>query len=82
MLPVSTQLPVPAANVIVQLPPAPLTATVPPGVPAGELTVAVTVVVPPTPMVLGATLIDTVGVTLFTVNEVVPLPLLYLASPP
>ena len=47
VLPVSTQLPVPAASVIVQLPPAPLTATVPVGVPLPPLTVAVIVEVPP-----------------------------------
>ena len=73
MLPVSTQFPVPAASVIVQLPPAPLTATVPVGVPLAPLTVAVMVVVPPTVMDVGAALNDTVAAFVFTVSVVDPL---------
>ena len=66
---------------IVQVPPAPLTLTVPPGVPAAELTVAFTVLVPPTPIVDGVAVIDTAGVTLFTLTVEVPLALKYFASP-
>ena len=67
VLPVSTQLPAPAFSVIVQLPPAPLTATVPVGVPAPPLTVAVIVVVPLTVIVAGAALRATVAVAALTV---------------
>ena len=81
-MPVNTQLPVPADSVIVQLPPAPLTATVPVGVPLDPLTVAVIVVVAPTVIVEGAALKVTVAAAVLTVSVVVPLALLYFASPP
>ena len=58
---------------IVQLPPAPLTATAPVGVPAPPLTDAVMVVVWFWLMVTGDALRLIAGVALFTVNVVVPL---------
>jgi hypothetical protein len=56
------QLPVPPDNVIVQLPPAPLTATVPVGVPWLPETVAVIVELPPTATDVGFALSDTLAV--------------------
>ena len=82
LLPASVQVPVPAESVTVQLPPAPLTDTVPDGVPALPLTVAVTVVVCPTLIVDGDTLTLTEGVALITVSVVVPLLAPYMPSPP
>jgi hypothetical protein len=70
--PVSEQVPVPPDNVIVQDPPAPLIATVPVGVPTPPETVAVTVVLWPSEIVVGLTLIETDGLALFTVSVVVP----------
>ena len=63
----------PPDSVTVQLPPAPLTLTVPVGVPAPPLMVAVTVVDCPRLMVAGETLMLTAGVALLTVSVVVPL---------
>src|SRR5258706_8510604 len=61
---VSTQLPVPPESVIVQLPPAPLTATLPVGVPLLPETVAVMVEGPLTVTLVGFALRLTVAAPL------------------
>ena len=74
------QLPVPLARVIVQLPPAPLMATVPVGVPCEPVSVAVIVEALPTFTIAGDAVRDTVA-PLVTLSRVVPDAALKLALP-
>jgi hypothetical protein len=82
VLPWRLQAPVPPDSVIEQLPPAPLTDTVPVGVPCAPDTVAVIVDVPPIVTVPGLADKETVAFDVLTVSVAVPLPGLYFASPP
>jgi hypothetical protein len=81
MLAVRLHDPVPEASVIVQEPPAPLTLTLPVGVPWLPDTVAVIVEPPPTVTVVGLADNVTVAPVVVTVNCVVPLADVYFASP-